>query len=262
MQVLTAAQERARTRRAIGWLFVAAGGFFAFGYLITNWPGRDAPQVREGNDMVELSLTGDLKGLDNADSSSRELVKKALSSRRLPLPDFIKDISKMPDSGSPFKAGITLHQPVGTAVMDTQPILRWVTPPGDWICTVTVDDGEGHTLANEDARRSGLWRPQLDLPPDRTLRWTVVGRDPNGNRIASAKIGQFRVVNAETRQRLVSLRQQHGELHVVLAAEFANAGLIPEAQSEVAQLMQQNPNSPLIFKWMASLGGMRPVGSK
>jgi hypothetical protein len=259
---LSAAQERAKTRRVIGWVLLAGAGLFGFGWMLMHWPGRDRPVLNEGTETLELTMGGKLKGMSDADAADRALVATALSQRRLPLPDFLAELRQRPEGGPPEKAVIVLRQPVGTAVMDTEPVFRWLTVPGQWVYRVTVDDGKGDVLASEDAVRPGLWHPSTDLPVNVTLRWQVTATDPTGALISSGPAAQFLVVDASTRGRLVSLRLQHANLHALLAVEFASEGLVPEAQSELAQLTPQNPNSALLFRWMTSLEDKSSTAAK
>jgi hypothetical protein len=49
------------------------------------------------------------------------------------------------------------------------------------------------------------------------------------------------------------MKQQHPDNHVLMAVLYAQAGLLPEAQMEVAELTSRNATSPVLFGWAASL---------
>lgn len=248
---LFAAADRSSTRfRPVRWyggLAAAAALVLAvvmFGLLRTKTP----QQVTSNQDV-----TGAVS-VDGLTEVERARVRDALASRRLSLPGTLQDLigTRSTLLGDADEARFELAAPVGTGVLTDRPLLQWAALSGAATYVVTIQDqATGETL-NSPILHDHTWSPDASLTRGHTYLWQVA-RSFNGIETVAPRPpdppAKFFVVSAADASRLAEIPASH----IVRGILYANAGLVDDAERELAAVAAQNPNSDVVSRFLAQL---------
>ena len=186
----------------------------------------------------------DIAGLrDRETMKEHQATDSVLLSGRLPLPDFVKDLTP------PGAANVELISPVATAVLSARPTFRWKLLDGDWTYVVRVFRPGFEQVAASGDLSGSQWTPESGLPSGITYERKIVAQR-GAERVTFPQPPQarprFRVVDSATSARLRELAQARPGVHLLLAIEYAKAGLIEEARRELQVELQRSEDASAI----------------
>ncbi len=195
--------------------------------------------------------------IDRASLHDRETAKEVettgdiLEAGRLPLPDFVKDLTP------PGQAMMSeLISPVATGVMSGRPTFRWKRLEGDWTYQVRVFR-PGSDLAAESGEISGSeWTPETELPSGITYQWQILAQR-GSERLTFPQPPQspprFRVIDQGAAARLRQLAERRGGVHLLLGIEYGKAGLIEDARRELRAELKSSRHTEAVERLIRSL---------
>jgi hypothetical protein len=190
----------------------------------------------------------------------RARVREAVQAARLSLPSTLSELNGRASTlmGPPDAPEFHLVAPLGTVVLDTQPMLRWTPIPGATTYIVTLQDqATGHTISSSPLARNE-WVPDHPLTRGATYAWQVAGSVSGSAEVVAprppAPPARFRVLDSPAANQFQTLPASH----LVRGVLYANAGLIADAERELAALSAQNPNSEVADTLLKQIRGFRP----
>lgn len=240
---------------------LAAGLGFLW-WSVTSQQREGALVLRDSGSRIQITPDGSLIGGPRLPPELRESLRSALSQNRFTVST---EVAALRGDASTLAGangnGSTLRvlAPVGTAVAEVSPEFRWSRDPratGYRITVATVSDAQ--LVATSDVSNEQLsWRPAAPLARGSDYVWQVQALQ-NGDVIATAPAppapeARFRILSDEQEQQLDALKQHVGNSHLALALADARAGLVDEADAQLAALEQENRDSPLPGQLRAAL---------
>jgi hypothetical protein len=251
-----------RWRWSLGALAAAAALVVgvAFGWLSRSDSPRQIASFVDESGLVTLDSRGSLAGVGALAPSDREKVREAVEAGRLSLPSTLSELTGRGSTlmGTVDAPEFRLVAPLGTVVLDTRPMLRWTPVSGATSYVVTLQDqATGHAISSAPLARTE-WVPDVPLTRGATYAWQVAGSVSGGTEIVvprpPAPPARFRVLDSSAAGQLQGLP----ESHLVRGVLYANAGLVADAERELAALSAQNPNSEVADRLLTQIRGFRP----
>jgi len=170
-------------------------------------------------------------------AAEREILQRAMTSgqlERAPVLDhLITRRGALPNPNAP-KPAIELLAPVGTTVLSDRPILRWTPVANATSYVVAILDAQSRTVAESPALTSTDWQPSAPLPRAKLLKWQVTIRTAARTVKAPAPPepeARFQIVEREVAPRIEAMRRQFPGNPLLLAALYAHAGALDDAES-------------------------------
>jgi hypothetical protein len=237
----------ASTRRYLPWISGALVAAAAAAWLLFL---RPAPELFPG---VEERTTAAVT------AEQRQAVETAMRAGHLPLPEFSSDLAPRQEvlmgAEKAPQEHVELLSPAGTAVLGGRPTFRWKPLSGEWAYTVRVFSSGSELAAESPSMAGSEWTPDRDLPAGTNYEWQVEARR-GAERAVYPQPPQtpprFRVADAATAAAIARLKEQ-AVPHLVLAVEYARAGLLDDARRELTGLSQANPQSAELRRLLGSL---------
>lgn len=198
--------------------------------------------------------------IDRASLHDRETAKEIemtgdiLEAGRLPLPDFVKDLSAPRQEAS--EPNLELISPVGTAVLSGRPTFRWKPLEGDWSYRVRVLRLDSGLVAESGESSGSDWTPEKHLASGINYQWQILARRGNESLTfpqPPRNPPRFRVVDATTFARLRELAEKRGGVHLLLAVEYSKAGLIEDARRELDAELKTTRHAEAVERLIHSL---------
>ena len=191
-------------------------------------------------------------------SGESSAVKEALRTGRIDLPAFLEDLApaKQVLMGEVPAAGTQLLSPQATAVLGQRPSFNWRTSASDWTYQVRIFTPGGEPVASSPEIRATAWTCDLDLPRGADYQWQLTamrGAERVTLPAPSEKPPKFRVIDADTWERLHDLATQQPAAHLELGVEYARAGLLDDARRELTEAFRLEPSRPEIRVLLQSL---------
>ena len=210
---------------------------------------------------VTLDSRGSLAGVGPLDAADTDHVREALQAGRLSLPSMLSKLNGQRGAllGPADIPAFHLVAPIGTAVLGTRPPLRWTPLPGATTYIVTLQEQSSGDTMNSPPLAGVEWTPERPLIRGRTYVWQVAGSISGMEiEIVAPKPpdppARFIVADTAEADRLERLSASH----LVRGVLYANAGLLDDAERELAALSVQNPNSEVVDRLLRQIRGFRP----
>jgi hypothetical protein len=151
--------------------------------------------------------------------------------------------------GLPFR----LISPVGTAVRNPQPVLRWEAHPGATQYRVALLCMDDDAVIESPVLTATEWEVTPRLKQGAAYTWQVTAV-VEGREVASpvppAPEARFRVLDADTARRLGA---GSAPSHLNLGIEYARAGLLEDAERELRLALEADPTLELARKQLAAV---------
>jgi len=216
----------------------------------------------DGGRTVRLSPRDELVGLAWLPPKRRREIAAALREGRLEEP---REIAKLAGTGStmrghPTDPSLTVLAPVVTVVRDGRPTFRWTLFPGAESHQVQVFDPEFRKVAESGPIAGGEWTPERPLPAGGVYTWQIVARRGDVEAIAPgprSEEARFRVLTAAEAGELERAIGESRGSPLALGVLYARAGLLDEAERELAQVVAANPRSAAARRLLASVQDWR-----
>jgi len=156
----------------------------------------------------------------------------------------------------PVKPEITLLRPVATFVRDAHPTLE-ARPLGgatEYKVTLTNPD-TGRTLPTV-SLSSTRWKAAETLQRGQVYEWQVTARS-NGRNVQSP-YARFAVLETEKANALTRAERANAGRHLTLGVLYAQAGLLDDAEREIAALLKADPQHAAARDLLRELRAKRP----
>jgi hypothetical protein len=155
---------------------------------------------------------------------------------------------------------VELVEPVAVVVRSQKPMLRWKAVPGASGYQASIYDQELHPVARSPKLTVTEWAPGAALDRGHRYFWEVTAQTPGGE-IRSASPSdptpEFAVLDAQQASELERAERQYPNAHLLLAIEYAKAGLVEEAQRELSLFEADNPKSSVPRRLLKNLSDSR-----
>ena len=246
---------------------LAAAAVLVIGVAITLLSRAQGPRpvaaiaaLTDATGVVTLDSRGSLAGVGALPPADRDRVREALESGHLSVPSTLSELNGrrgalLGPADTPAFHPVT---PIGTVVLADRPTLKWTPLSEATTYIVTLQDqSTGETMNSPPVPRAE-WAPERPLTRGGIYAWQVAGSTNTGREIVAPKPPEppamFKVADASEADRLERLPASH----LVRGVLYANAGLLDDAERELAALSVQNPNSEVADRLLKQIRGFRP----
>lgn len=220
-------------------------------------------QLKDGDRVFALNAEGKVSGADDLPLEYQKLLQTALANQRVPRSSQLTGLTRAGStlmSGNDVKDTFRLIEPVGKIVMRNAPVFRWSQMDGASYYVVEVYDEQFNVVATSPQLSTNSWTISQPLSRGKTYSWQVkANRD--GEEITSprppAPQAKFRVLDEATANNLARAEKTYASSHLTLALLYANAGLLAESETQLRQLLKDNPDSELARKLLRQVQAQR-----
>ena len=245
-------QSSARPTRRRTWTYALAAAAVlvlgaAFGLMMRTPQAVQVAALADIGGEVTLDSRGTLGGTGTLAPEDHDRVQDALANGRLSIPAAIATLSGERGTlrGTSDAVVFRVAGPLGTVVLETQPALRWTPAAGASSYVVTLQNEESGQTTSSPPLTDTSWTPGSALAQGATYTWQVVAKTGASETVAPAPPSppaRFRVTTAADAARLAALPPSH----LVRGVAYASAGLLDDAERELAALAAANPGSPVV----------------
>ena len=142
---------------------------------------------------------------------------------------------------------ITLTQPLGTTVEDTQPTLTWDAAVEGWSYRIHLEDQISHQTENTSPiLDEAMWRVTAPLLRGHDYVWRVeampVGIRTTAKSVTSAS-ARFAILSDEGEREIQNARA-HNAPHLLLGSLYTHYGMWRDAVLEYRKMVEDVPDSP------------------
>jgi hypothetical protein len=149
------------------------------------------------------------------------------------------------------------YVPGATVVATDQPTFSWPRVPGATEYTVSVLDLEDHEIARSERIKATQWKPDQPLPAGKALRWAVTSYSGYRGAASPPRGARFQVLEPEKAAELERARQSYAGSPLTLGVIYARAGLLDEAEAQLAQVVEKNQGSDVALKLLREIQSWR-----
>lgn len=217
--------------------------------------------ISDESGTIAVQRDGTVRGLPAHDPHWDALIADALRNRKLsvpPIPEFQQREETLLGS-SKRPSEIHLLEPVNVVLADDRPTFRW-TAPSNGRYVVEVYDHDFKLVAASPRLRRGSWAIDRPLQRSAIYSWQIVarihGREMTAP-VSPSPPATFKVVSASEAAEIQRARSIRPPSHLLLAAVYAKAGLLREAENEIRTLADHNADSPVPAALMRSLRAIK-----
>ncbi|HEX6185304.1 MAG TPA: hypothetical protein VFZ44_15575 [Pyrinomonadaceae bacterium] len=226
-------------------------------------PSAAVAQLSDGGGRLTLDREGALSGADGLPPAYREMLKEALTGRRIERSPQLKGLSRPGSSlmGSESQAGeFSVLEPVGSVLLTDRPTFRWSPMEGATSYVVEVYDGSFNLAASSPQLTAPTWATSRTLKRGEVYSWQVKalkdGREVTSPR-PPAPQARFRVLDRAKADELARARRAYPSSHLTLGLLYAEAGLLKESEQELRLLQKANPDSELARSLLRQVQALR-----
>jgi anti-sigma factor RsiW len=215
--------------------------------------------LNDNGKQVGLDREGNLIGLETLEAPLRDSVLLALKSEQLQIPDrldLLNSKNGIQLGPSEDQKRFTLKSPIGTAIKEVRPTLRWIPLEGATGYIVSIFNSKLQQIV----RTNPLNSTELVLPEPLTYgevyRWQVTairGNEEITSPLPTAPEAKFKLLGKDKIERLTSLKRRYPKSHLALAIAYTQEGLLDDAETELRALLKRNPKSEVAKKLLNSL---------
>jgi hypothetical protein len=224
-------------------------------------PATQLVALNDGGTRVALDGRGRLDGLEELPTDTRLAVSRALRARRVETPSTLDGLAQ--GAGDTLMgagtggASFALTSPVGRIVRDARPAFNWRPLAGAGSYAVSIVDSKFKPVMQSPRLVDTSWTPPEPLARGAVYYWQVTATLADGTEVtaplAPAPQARFRVLDASASDSLTQLEKTNPHSRLARGVAYAQAGLIEEAEAELAELLKQNPRSLIARDLLRSL---------
>jgi len=226
-------------------------------------PAPVVAQLNDGGARLSLDGEGVLSGAEALPPAYRELLKEALTGRRIERSSQLKGLARPGSSlmGSETQAGeFSVHDPVGSVLITDRPTFRWSAMEGATGYIVEVYDGDFNLVTSSPQLDAPSWTSSQTLARGKVYSWQVKavkdGQEFKAPR-PPAPQAKFRILDRAKADELARARRAYPSSHLTLGLLYAEAGLLKEAEQELRLLQKANTNSELARSLLRQVQALR-----
>lgn len=220
-------------------------------------PSKFSDVIYDAGDVIALDEQGGIIGLDSIPSPYQQIVKTALMTGRVEMPEEVKRLREgagtlrgASSEGNPF----TVIRPTGTVIQTTTPTFKWHPLSGASSYTVSIYDSNYKKVATSQDIKTTQWTVSPPLEPDRVYSWKVTAIR-EGKEITTpappAPESKFKVLDQTRANELKHLKQTYASSHLLLGILYKQSGLLEDALRELKLLAARNPKSKITQKLLS-----------
>jgi hypothetical protein len=221
-------------------------------------------QLNDGAGKVVLYGNGKLSGVDYLPPGYQQMIKNALSSRRLEKPPLMAGLVR-PDSlymRARDNQGVrfSVINPVGIVTLSDRPTFRWSPVEGAAGYFVEVYDDKLRQIITSPQLTDTSWTSPQSLKRGGIYSWQVTaikGGEEFSSPRPPAPQAKFRILDETLANELVQARRGYASSHLTLALLYTKAGLLDEAEQEFRALQKANPKSVISLRLLTNIRAMR-----
>jgi hypothetical protein len=135
--------------------------------------------------------------------------------------------------------------PVGEFVSDARPNFRWQPLQGAASYSVAIFDAGFNRVQSSSALQTTQWQPPKPLERGHIYQWQVTATMKDGTTVISPRPpspeARIQILQQSKADELERFRQGHAHAHLVLGILYAQAGVLTEAETELAQVSNDDP---------------------
>lgn len=226
-------------------------------------PAADMLALNDNGQTIALGKDGKLVTELELSQVYQETLATALSQQRLVLLPTLKSLtqsSRTLKSSESSTAQFSVVTPVGIVLKNDRPLFRWHPVKGATNYVVAIFDEDFNPIqsSNQNADRltQTQWRAVQALPCGRVLLWQVtaqVGEQQITAPAAPAPEARFQILLPNQAAEIQRAQRNFPKSHFLLGTLYAQAGLVEDAVREFQALQAENPQSPLVKKFLQQL---------
>jgi hypothetical protein len=218
--------------------------------------------LQDAAGRIVLGRDGRVAGLGPMSPPEEQRVRTALATGRIQVPPGLGGgLAGPPSLRGPVEgAELDPLEPLGTVVESDRPTFRWRPLTGARGYIVAVYDSRLDKVAASPTLTTTEWRPALPLRRGVTYSWQITALGDGQERTAPAPPApeaRFKVMEQEQVGALAQARRRVPRSHLLLATQFAAAGLLDDAERELRALVSVDPDSRLARELLESLRAAR-----
>jgi hypothetical protein len=219
--------------------------------------------LKDGGGEVSIDKSGRVTGLDEVPENSRRYVAQAALSGHIAPAQVWKRLSGEQSSlrgSNTGEQGFSLLYPLRNVVIEDRPTFRWERLAGSSSYQVYLLDANGKQVGQSGDLPSNQtqWKVPARLRRGEIFSWAVTAL-VDGKKIVSPAASdpemKFAVLSGADFQELTRLKKSNS--HLALGVFYARAGLLSDAERELQNLADLNPQSELPKKLLQSVRGMK-----
>jgi hypothetical protein len=262
LQASAAAPAATRIRPAWWYGGLAAAALLALAVIV---PGlfrtgntQTGDALRDADSAVSVNTDRALAATHGLSPDDVERVRRILSTGQLSFPSYMPDLVGRRGVllGDAAAVGFDVLAPVGTAVMDDRPSLRWTSAAASATYVVTVQDQTtGATISSPPL--SGLeWRPESPLVRGRLYLWQVAA-SVDGHEVVAPKPPDPPAKTFVLSAADAATVAQAPPSPLVRGILFAQFGLLDEAERAFTALPAQSPGADIAQRFLRQVRELR-----
>jgi hypothetical protein len=213
-----------------------------------------AVSLNDGERMVAIDKSGRLIGLERLPPEIQKSVKWFLLSEEISRPGALTDLAGAGGDlrGEGNQSSFKLLSPAGIVISDDHPVFRWERLSSAEGYRVYVSNSHSHKIADSGLLhpRETQWSSPLPLKRNEVYSWAV-SAVVKGEEIVSPSVSEpevkFRILSEE-KMRELDLLKRNANSHLALGVFYAQAGMLSEAEREFQELIDDNPDSPIVHR--------------
>jgi hypothetical protein len=215
--------------------------------------------LKDSSGEILINRGGEVKGLDDLPSTTRQEIAQASLNERLERPGILKNLSGnesglrgRTNSGPTFK----LLYPTRRVIIEDRPSCSWESLSTATSYHVYLIDANGNEIARSDELppNKTSWKSSVSLKRGEVYSWAVAavvdGKEVLSPAAAASEV-KFAVLSSKDLQSLNQLKRTRS--HLALGVFYSRVGLLSEAERELQKLVQLNPQAELPKKLLLSV---------
>jgi hypothetical protein len=265
LQAFVAANRRVHRARWPVYAGLAAAAALIFAVAIPSVlrrpdSARPVMVLDDRSGPLHVNERGAVSGLEGLNDPQTQLVGQTLIAGRLQLPSMLSELAGTRGTllGDSDVVAFRLLAPVGTAVLDDRPTLRWTPLPGSTTYTVTVEDQTTGVASSSPPLQTTEWTVASPLERGHRYAWQVAATVRRTEIVAPRPPdppAKFAVLDAATASSLARLPASHLARGIL----YAQAGALDDAERELDALSARNPGSALADALLKQVRSARTV---
>jgi hypothetical protein len=231
--------------------------------LLSRGP-REVAWIDGGLGRITKYSDGQVTGVDAYPPRWREKIVSAIRREKL---DYPSEKLSFADETRTIDAPSMYVAPVNTVVRDERPTFTWRerTPEAKYRVLVYSDyafENESREIDKSNVLDSTVWRPDVALRRGRVYSWEVVVMVGEKEFVSDEPRPRFRILSKIELQQVEQAEREATESPLTRSLIYLDAGLIDEARGELMRLHESNSRSPLLKRFLDSLGRIPDSTSK
>lgn len=219
---------------------------------------------KDGATEIRIRKDGQVIAALSIPQEQQEAIRNAVEHQKLNIPP---DVSSMIGKsevlmGNSEELPFRLLTPVATAVATARPVFRWESLESASTYQVRIFDSEFHSILQSPWVAQTEWTPTNSLPLSTTFIWQVAAKKQNEEVIsplAPFPDAKFRILSSDEIAKLQELQNKYSGFHLIVGVQYAQLGLLDDAEYEFGALQQSNPNSKEAFELLRSVKQLRSL---